>query len=312
MKPTVVVMAILATVSGIACSPRTQNMPMEATDFFVTPPKAERAFLRAYGSDALNGLFGIRIETEPLSFGDPNLDRELEPEICLSYLSLPSINPTELENTRFLPDSDYEGSFYFLGEHNWVDLREIRFLKATANSILAEYDLVIHLPKIPPNEYPVTLRVQTEIKTGDPQLESPRSFDGLGTLVQDEENSWKGSATYDEREAEIELSADARSFGEIAAYARSVITEETLPRSKMNQEIAEWLPLLADKFKSFNVSGDFKAQEFIPRRFYFYKRRHHDSAAVIIGLDHPADVGHWSLTFDQIEKGGVLNWVPKP
>ena len=310
MKQSVAVMAVLASLSGIACSPCVQNTSMESPDFFATPPKAERAFLSAYGSETLDGQFGVRIETEPLSFVNPDSDRELEPEILLEYLTLPSIDPDSLENTRFSPDSNYEGSFYFLGEHNWVDLKEIRFLHATGNSILAEFDLVIHLPKTPPDDYPITLRVQTEIKAGDPQLEAPRSFDGLGTLVQDEEASWKGNTTYAGHNVQIELSADAASFKEIATYARSVITEETLPRSKMNGEITEGLQFLADKFERYNVSANFKADEFIPRRFYFYKRRHHDHPEMIIGLDHPEDAGHWSLTFYDLD-GGHLNWVPK-
>lgn len=310
MRSNLVVVLVLATAGGIACSPR-DNTSMGAIDFFATPPVAERAFLSAYESQTLNGQFGIRIETGPLSFVEPQFERELEPEIRLSYLSLPSVDPEKLENTRFSPDSSYEGSFYFLAEHNWVDLTEIRFLNATANSILAEYDLVIHLPTIPPNEYPVTLRVQTEIKTADPQLESPRSLADLGTLVQTKENSWTGTAYYNGRDVEIELAADTQSFQEIAAYARSVITEETLPRSKIEEEITEWLPILADNFKRSNVSSDFHAKDFIPRRFYFYKRRHHDSPEVIIGLDHPADVGHWSLEFSRIDEGGLLHWTPK-
>ncbi len=311
MKRTVIVTAVLVSLSGIACSPSVQNTPMESPDFFATPPKAERAFLSGYGSDALDGQFGIRIETEPLSFVDPDLDRELEPDILLEYLSLPSIDPAELENTRFSPDSGYEGSFCFLGEHNWVDLKEIRFLNASGDSILAEYDLVIHLPRTPPNEYPITLRVQTEIKAGDPQLEAPRFFDGLGTLVQDEEDVWKGSATYDGHPVEIQLCTDAASIEEIGTYARSVITGQSLPRSRMNEEITEGLGFLADKFTRFNVSPDFRADEFIPRRFSFFKRRHHESPDVVIVLHHPSDVGHWSLSFARIEKGGSLIWVPK-
>jgi hypothetical protein len=283
---------------------------MEMPDFFASPPKAERAFLSPYRSETLHGKFGVRIETEPLLFINSELDRELEPEIILDHLSLPSIDPAELENTRYLPDSGYEGSFYFLAEHNWVDLKEIRFLKATGNSILAEYDLVIHLPKSPPNEYPITLRVQTQISNGESQATAPRSVDGLGTLVQDKKDSWKGVARYDGRDVEIELSADVESFDEIAAYARSIISEATLPRAKMDQEITDGLHFLAGKFQRFNVSSDFKADEFIPHRFYFYKRRHHDHPEVIIVLDHAADVGHWSLTFYNLDSG-ILNWVPK-
>ena len=122
---------------------------------------------------------------------------------------------------------------------------------------------------------------------------------------------WKGNATYDGHKVEIELSADAGSFDQIAAYARSVLAAETLPRAKMDQEIAEGLGFLRDKLKQFNVSQELKAEEFVPRNFYFYKRRHHDSPEVIIGLDHPSDVGHWSLTFYRLDIGH-LHWGPKP
>jgi hypothetical protein len=270
---------------------------MERTGFFAAPPKAERAFLSAYGAEELHGQYGIRIETEPLSFVSRDFDRELEPEIHLCYLSLPSIDPANLENTRFTPDSKYEGSFYFLGEHNWVDLKEIRFRNAVGDSIGAEYDLVIHLPTPAPNEYPITLCISTEIKSRDPRLEAARSVRGLGIFVQEKENFWKSRATYDGHDVEIEFSADAKSFDDIAAYARSVIAEETLPRSKMDQEIAEGLGFLEDKFKQFNVSVNFKAEEFVPLSFYFHKRRHHAKPELIVVLHHPSDVGHWSLTF---------------
>jgi hypothetical protein len=108
----------------------------------------------------------------------------------------------------------------------------------------------------------------------------------------------------------IELSADARSFDEISAYARSVLAEETLPRSKVDQEIAQGLGFLKDKFNQFNLSHKPKAEEFVLRSFYFYKRRHHDHPEVIIGLDHPSDIGHWSLSFYRLDSG-TLNWVPK-
>jgi hypothetical protein len=308
------ILFVFVVLPGISCSPRTRNTAMEPITFFEKPPKAERAFLSAYGSELLTGQYGIRIETEPLSFVNPDLPRELEPEILLSYLHLPSTNPAELENTRYSPASDatssYEGSFYFLDEHNWVDLKEIRFLNATGNSILTEYDLVIHLPKHPPDEYPIVLRVQTEVKTAEAKLEAPRTVEGLGTLVQSRVGFWKGGAMYDTRPVEIELSANAASFEEIAAYARSVITQRTLPRSRMNKEIAKGLGFLADKFKMFNVSPDFTAEEFVPRRFYFYKRRHHEKPEVIIVLHHPADVGHWSLSFSGTGNGDLI-WVPK-
>lgn len=282
---------------------------MEHNDYFAAPPKAERAFLFADEAEAQGWRCGIRIEMEPLSFADPTFDRELEPEILLEQLSLPSIDPAKLENTRFRPESRYEASFYFRDTHNQVDIQEIRFLKAEGSSILAEYDLVIHLIYGP--EYPLTLRVPTEIKSGAPKLVAPRSVEGLGTLVQDAEDFWKGHATYDGRKVEIELSADAKSFDEVAAYARSVLAGETLPRSKMDQEVATGLGFLEAKLKEFNISQDLRAEEFAPRRFYFYKRRHHDYPEVIVVLNHPSDIGHWSLTFYRLDSGH-LHWGPKP
>ena len=137
LKLVLVLSAVFVGISGTSCSPRTQNTPMTAPAFFANPPKAERAFLATYGSELLDGQIGIRIETEPLTFVNPDSDRELEPEILLEYLSLPSIDPAELENTSYSPapdrDSGYEGSFYFQGEHNWVDLKEIRFFEASGN-----------------------------------------------------------------------------------------------------------------------------------------------------------------------------------
>jgi hypothetical protein len=311
-----VLLLLLVAVSGISIVTHIRNASMQPDSFFAEAPKAERAFLGAYGSDELKGRYGIRIEMEALSFTDPGLDRELEPEIILDHLGLPSIVPAELANTRFSPDPNeppplrYEGSFYFLGEHNWVDLEEIRFLDATERSVLAEYHLVVHLPKRPPDEYHIVLTVPTEIETGDSVLEPPRTVDGIGTLVHTEKGFWQCDGSYDGKRVQIELSADPGSFEEIAAYARSVITQEAITRSKLNEEISDGLALLADKFERFKVSPDFAAEDFVPCSFYFYKRRHHEEPEAIIVLEHPADVGHWSLDLHGT-RAGILNWVPK-
>jgi hypothetical protein len=58
------------------------------------------------------------------------------------------------------------------------------------------------------------------------------------------------------------------------------------------------------------VAADVKPEQFVLSSFYFYKRRHHKNPEVIIGLDHPADIGHWSLTFYDVDSG-ILSWVPK-
>lgn len=282
---------------------------MKPSDYFATAPKAERALLFAHKAEAQSWQCGIRIETEPLTFADPGFDSELEPEILLEQLSLPSIDPAKLQNTCFTPESRYEASFYFRDTHNQVDIKEIRFLKAEGNSILADYDLVIHLT-YGPDEYPLTLRVLTEIKSGEPKLEAPRCVEGLGTLAQTEEDLWKGYTIYDGHDAEIELSADAKSFDKVAEFARSILTAEALPRSKMDREITQGLGFLKEKFEEFNITQELKAEEFVPRRFYFYKRRHHDNAEVIVGVDHPSDIGHWSLTFYRLDSGH-LYWGPK-
>ncbi|NQU20507.1 MAG: hypothetical protein HQ567_04435 [Candidatus Nealsonbacteria bacterium] len=289
---------------------------MKTNPFFAEPPKAECAFLSACTSEKLIGRCGIRIDMEPLSFADPDVPRELEPYITLECLSLPSIIPAELANTRFSPATDeppdirYEGSFYFLGEHNWVDLREIRFLDATGGSILTEYDLVIHLPKHPPNEYSITLKVQTKVGTGQSDLEPPRTVAGIGTLVQSKKDFWLCDGIYNGRPVQIEFSANAASFEEIAAYAHSVIARDAMTRSKMDEAIRDGLRFLVTKFKRCRVSPDFKAEDFAPRSFYFYKRRHHQDPEMIIVLGHPSDPGHWSLQFTGTGNG-ALNWVPK-
>lgn len=84
---------------------------METNDYFANPPKAERAFLSAHEAEGQSWC-GIRIEMEPHSFAEPGFDRELEPEILLEQLVLPSIDPAELENTRFRPESRYEVAWF--------------------------------------------------------------------------------------------------------------------------------------------------------------------------------------------------------
>jgi hypothetical protein len=289
---------------------------MEANSFFAEAPKAECAFLSAYKCDELKGKYGIRIEVEPLAFADTDLPGELEPEIILDHLALPSIVPMELQNTRFIPNSDqsprfrYEGSFYFLGEHNQVDLREIRFLEATEDAIVAEYHLVVHLPTRPPKEYPVVLTTRTRIDSGIIVLKPSRQVEGLGTLVQSEENLWQCQGIYDGNSVRIELSAESTSFERIATYATAVIAENAITPSDIRNEIKEWLGILKWKFDEFNVKPDFNPADFIPRSFYFYQRRYHKEPEVIIVLDHPSDIGHWSLSFTGT-RGGDLNWVPR-
>src|SRR5688572_19971589 len=134
MNPTRFTLSLLLAIFAFALPTIVQ-----ANDFFQKPPKAERAILSTYPAPEHKDKVGILIEMEPLTFIDPDAKRQLEPDILLEYISLPSLDPAKLANKRFKPGSDYEGSFYFLATHNWIDLKEIRFLNASSNSINAEY-----------------------------------------------------------------------------------------------------------------------------------------------------------------------------
>ncbi len=283
---------------------------VQANDFFQKPPKAERAILSTYPAPEHKGKVGILIEMEPLTFIAPDAKSHLEPDILLEYISLPSLDPAKLANKRFKPGSDYEGSFYFLATHNWIDLKEIRFQNASSNSLDAEYDLVIHLPRPSPNKYPLTIKAKTEIKSGTPKLESPRTVEGLGKLVQEKEDFWKGHATYAGRPVEIEFHAEPAMFAEIATFARATLSGKTLPRTTIDREISEELKFMEWKLKEFKAPLDLKAEEFKPLKFYFSKLRHHPTPQTIIVLSHPKVAGHWSISFEKPESGS-LNWTPK-
>ncbi|HEY1173294.1 MAG TPA: hypothetical protein VGH19_18135 [Verrucomicrobiae bacterium] len=287
-----------------------ETSPVPTNSFFQTPPKAERAILSTYRSSEYQGQVSIVIETEPLTFLDPDSAKQLEPEIQLEHIPLPSLDPAKLANKRFKPGSDYEGSFYFLAEHNWVDLKEIRFLNASTNSIEAEYDLVIHLPKSGSNKYPITLKARTEIKPNTPQLAPPRTVEGLGQLVQEKEDFWKGKAMYAGHPLEIEFHAKPAMFAEIATFARATLSGKILPRATINREISEELNFMEWKLKEFKAPTDLKAEEFKPLKFYFSKRRHHPTPETIIVLSHPRVAGHWSLTIYTPDSSS-LTWVPK-
>jgi hypothetical protein len=296
---------------------RNRTKQMETNSFFKKPPKAERAFLSPSGAEEMTGLYGIRIETEPLIFSDPDFDPELGPEIILDHLALPTVVPTELANTRYVPARDdtstlgYEGSFYFLAEHNWVDLKEIRFLEATGNSVLAEFHLVIHLPILPPDEYPLVMTVLVEVEGAEHRnLGATRNVDGLGLFVEAEADLWKCRGKYYGHDVEIELSTHSKSFDQIAKYACSVIVDGAISPAKLRAEISEGIDLLDWKFKEFGVSPHFDVERFVPNSFYFHQRRHHQKPEVIIILDYPVDVGHWSLDYTGTENG-ILTWVPK-
>lgn len=309
MNITRLIICVLLIATLLACSPAPSQNTVNPTDFFQTPPKAERGILSDYESPSLKGKTGIRIELEPLSFLDPETKRELEPDLLLEYLILPSTDPAKLAHTRHKPDANYEGSFYFLAEHNRVDLKEIRFLNAKGNLLQTEYDLVIHLPKSPPNEYPITILAETEIKVGAPKLEPPRTIQGLGELVQEKEYFWKGNATYAGHPVEIEFYAEPDSFDEIAAFTRAVLSGESLPSEKLDALITEGIKSIEWKLKEFDTPAP-RAEDFSVRRFYVSKRRHHPNPNIIIGLSHPEISGHWTLTISQADSGS-LNWVPK-
>jgi hypothetical protein len=290
---------------------------MKTKSYFKEPPKAERAFLSPYRAEEMAGLYAIRIETKPLAFSDPALAPELDPEIVLEHLALPSILPTELANTRYAPASDdssplrYEGSFYFLAEHNWVDLKEIRFLKATGSSIQAEFHLVIHLPTSPPDQYPLVMTASVEVENTERQdVDATRNVNGLGVFTKTENDLWKCHGNYDGRDVEIKLSADSTSFDQIAKFACSVIVEGAISPSSLRAKIADGLDFLDWKFEKYGVSPHLNVQHFFARSFYFYQRRHHPKPEVIIVLDYPVNMGHWSMTFIGTENGS-LNWVPK-
>ncbi|MCD6049739.1 MAG: hypothetical protein K0Q55_1142 [Verrucomicrobia bacterium] len=309
-RPHLTLATFLMSVTFIASAQTKETSTVPTNSFFQTPPKAERAILSAYRTSEYQGQVSIVIETEPLTFLDPEAKQQLEPEIHLEHVALPSIDPVKLANKRFKPGSDYEGSFYFLAEHNLVDLKEIRFLNASTNSIEAEYDLVIHLPKSEPNKYPITLKARTEIKSHTPQLASPRSVEGLGELVQEKEDFWKGKATYATHPVEIEFHAEPAMFDEIVTFARATLSGHTLTHTILNREISEELKSMEWKLQQFNAPLDLKAEEFTPLRLYFSKRRHQPIPQIIIGLSHPKVAGHWSITFQKPESGS-MNWTPK-
>jgi len=290
---------------------------MDARTFFAKPPKAKRAFLSPYGSEKLRGRYGISIELQPLVFSDPRESPEPEADIILEHLALPSIVPKELEHTRYKPKAEkspwwrYEGSCYFLGQHNWVDLNEIRFLTANGPRIRAEYDLIIHLPIPPPNEYPLVLSVSTKTEPDKHKFVSrpPKHMPPIGTFTETHENFWECQTTYHGCPVTVQLHAERGSFRRIRAFVKSVIVENAITPTDIQKEINERIGGLQWKFDYFKVRTRFRPQRFLPNWFSFYQDDDSDELWLSIRLSDPADTGQWFLRF----RGTTvcdLEWVP--
>jgi len=290
---------------------------MNFKTFFAKPPKAKRAFLSPYGSEKLRRRYGVRIELEPLLFSGPRESPEHDAEVILDHLALPSIVPKELQHTRYKPKAEksartrYEGSCYFLGEHNWVDLNEIRFLSARGPSIRTEYDVIIHLPIRPPNEYPLVLSVSTKVESDKHKFlpRPPRHVAPIGTFTETHEDFWECQTTYHGCPITIQLHAEHNSFKKITAFAKEVIVKNAIAPTDIQKHVKEQIGGLQSKFDYFKVRTRFRPEKFVPNWFSFYCEDHPDDLRVSIGLRDPTDTGQWYLRF----RGTTpwhLEWVP--
>ncbi|MDX1943961.1 MAG: hypothetical protein SFU86_01035 [Pirellulaceae bacterium] len=285
---------------------------MNAKSFFGKRPKAKRAFLSPYGSEKLRGRYGIRVELQPLEFSDPSESPEPNADIILDHLTLPSIVPKELEHTRYKPNADdYEGSCYFMGQHNWVDLNEIRFLTANGPRIRAEYDLIIHLPIALPDEYPLVLTVSTKVEPDKHKFvpKPAREVPGIGTFTETRDNFWECQSAYHGCPVSIQLHAEPASFKKIATFAKAVLVENAITPTDIQKEIKERIGMLQWKFKEFKVRSRFKPEKFLPNWFSFYRERDANEWRIAIRLSDPADTGQWFLRFRGTTASG-LEWVP--
>ena len=285
---------------------------MNAKTFFAIPPKAKRAFVSPYGAEQLRGRYGIRIELQPLVFADPLESPETDAEVILDHLALPSIVPKELEHTRYEPKrGGYEGSCYFMGQHNWVDLNEIRFLAARNSIIRAEYDLILHLPISLPDEYPLVLTVSTKAEPDKHRFvpRPPKHVPSIGTFTETHHNFWKCQTTYHGFPITIQLHAERGSFRKLIAFAKSVIVANSITPRDIHRAINERISSLQWKFDYFKVRTRFKPERFRPNWFSFCWDRDSGELMLSIRLSDPADTGQWFLRF-RGRKAYDLEWVP--
>ncbi|HEX5106042.1 MAG TPA: hypothetical protein VFV87_19620 [Pirellulaceae bacterium] len=287
---------------------------MNAKTFFAQPPKAKRAVLSPYGSATLKGQYGIRIELQPLVFSAPpeSASSETDTDIILDHLDIPSIVPKELEHSRYRPNAQsYEGSCYFLGQHNWVDLNEIRFLGASGPRIRAEYDLIIHLPIALPDEYPLVLTVSTKVEPDTHKFvpRQPKYVPSIGTFTETHEHFWECPTTYHGCPVTVQLHAERGQFRRIIAFVKSVLAENAITPTDILKEISERIGELQWKFDHFKVRTRFTPERLAPNWFSFYLDDRSDELTLSIRLSDPADTGQWFLRFHGTEAYD-LEWIP--
>src|SRR5262249_49121136 len=149
----------------------------------------------------------------------------------------------------------YEGSWYFLGQHNWVDLNEIRFLAAKGPRIRVEYDLTVHLPIPPPNEYPLLLSVSTKTDPDKhkfvPRL--PKHMASVGIFTETRRNFWECQTSSHGCPVTIQLHAERGSFRRISNFVKAVIVEDAITPTDIQKEIREQIDNLQWKFDEFKV-----------------------------------------------------------
>ncbi len=239
-------------------------------------------------------------------------------EIILDHLALPSVVPEELANTRFKPAQDtlpqfrYEGSWYFRGAHNWVDLNEIRFLEATGdNTIVAEYDLVVAPPALRSKSESLVLIVPTQVEPYEGEFDpgSARYVPSLGTLTESSQDFWECDSFFDEFPIRIQLRAEPDYFDNVAAFATAVIAENAITPTDIWEQIAQHMGGLQWKFDHFKVRVQFRPKELVPRWFSFY--RDSDSGQTMLGirLSDPQDTGNWYLRY-RGTSAYDLEWIP--
>ena len=210
-------------------------------NYFSTTPRAVHARIR----QNKNGC-GVRIHMAELSFSDSSMASEKGTYITLTDLPISVSHLRGRIGKAFGPEElgAYEGSWYFLGQHNEIRIRSFVVESVNERSIEFSAQLDVSLPyqfgSVNPQLGAVALDVHVAAKLEGVSGQTEKEISGIGIFMVDEDGSYQGNIEIFGESIEIELDPgeDVDVIKQAERFSSGVITQTELFQH-IDSEIAE-------------------------------------------------------------------------
>lgn len=139
-----------------------------------------------------------------------------------------------------------------------------------------------------------------------------RIVDGLGKFTLEEDEMWEGSSEVDGLPVKVFLHAYETDFEVLAAYAKRILSRNSLPNESMLNDIKRGMESQAWKFDEYGFDpSTIELQRFRIERIVIGKDFDGPDIELGINLSYPDDANQWHLSYSREGQLGSLNWIPK-